>query len=188
MPLLSRLAKESVELTGGDLAGACIGTSDSMTELQGIHFHRTRLKDVDLSYAELSVGFNLSYLRRVDFTHAYFDRCQMRKATLLECDFAGARLIVDLTDTLCQQCRFAAAVFYGGRIGHEYGGRRVRFVDCDFSNATFERVEFRASRFINCTLSGAHFVACDLRGVKLEGTAAPEAGQFEAMDAPAWAG
>ena len=83
--------------------------------------------------------------------------------------------------------RYRVLYSTGGKSGIEYGGRRVKFVGCDFSDATFKGVEFRASRFIDCIFYGTSFSACDFRGVKAEGGVMPNASQFEKMDVPVWA-
>lgn len=85
---------------------------------------------------------------------------------------------------MCEASHFVKAKFVAGSSGIEYGGCRVRFVDCDFTGAVFDRVEFRATKFINCTFTDAKFKKCDFRGVKFEGGILPIIAQFENMDIP----
>ena len=92
-----------------------------------------------------------------------------------------------MDDAVCEDCNFASVQFNAGTLGLEYGGRRVKFKNCNFTNAIFNRVEFRASKFINCNFENTKFINCDFRGVKLEGLNRPHSSQFEKMDIPEWA-
>ncbi|WP_295485326.1 pentapeptide repeat-containing protein [uncultured Pseudomonas sp.] len=89
-----------------------------------------------------------------------------------------------MDDAVCEVATFVRARFLGGGSGMEYGGRRVTFVGCDFTEAVFDRVEFRASTFVDCTFTGAALKRCDFRGVKFEGGILPLAHQFEFMEVP----
>lgn len=89
-----------------------------------------------------------------------------------------------MDDAVCEASHFVKAKFVAGSSGIEYGGRRVRFVDCDFTCAVFDRVEFRATKYINCTFTDAKFKKCDFRGLKFEGGILPIITQFENMDIP----
>jgi uncharacterized protein YjbI with pentapeptide repeats len=186
-PLVAELTKEGSVLDGVDLAGASVGLEGPIAELWNINFYRAHITNTDMRYAQFSCSLSESIIDKTLFSEAEFDRCLIRKAQLTECDFARARLIVNLDDTTFERCNFSSARFSGGKLGIEYGGRRVKFVGCDFCGAIFKRVEFRASRFIDCIFEGASFSACDLRGVKVEGGVIPYASQFEKMDVPGWA-
>ncbi|WP_375377911.1 pentapeptide repeat-containing protein [Paenibacillus sp. MZ04-78.2] len=73
-----------------------------------------------------------------------------------------------MDDTRYHHCRFTGTQF----IGHgwlEFGGRRVKFYNCNFTNATFRRVELRAARFYDCIFDNTTFIKCELSGTKAEG-------------------
>ncbi len=186
MPLLAAMASSSINLTGVDIAGISVGQGP-IQQLWETNLYRAKFEDVDMAYAELACSMNEIYLKRVRLVGAELDRCLIRKAQLQSCNFEGAKLIVNLDDSVCGGCNFVRASFLGGKAGAEYGGRRVRFLDCDFTGTVFKNIEFRASQFLNCTFDGARFVQCDLRGVKIEGGTVPSASQFEKMDTPSWA-
>lgn len=173
-------------MTKIDLAGIAVGQGP-IEQLWNVNLYQARLEDVDMSYAQLACSMNESELKHVRLAHAELDRCLVRKARLFDCDFEGAKLIVNLDDSVCERCNFARASFLGGKAGAEYGGRRVKFVACDFTGAVFKGVEFRATQFIDCSFAGAQFIQCDLRGVRVEGGSVLLASQFEKMDIPEWA-
>ena len=140
-----------------------------------------------MSYADLACSLNEVQLRQVRLAGAELDRCSLEKSQVTECDFSNAKLIVNLDDSFFEGCKFIGTAFSGGKALAEYGGRRVRFTRCDFSDALFKRVEFRATHFIDCTFDRTRVTGCDLRGAKVEGGVAPLAFQFEQMDVPSWA-
>lgn len=181
------LRKGAAVVGNVDLGGIAIGTTGPLKELAEINLYRAKLTDVDASFADLSCSMNEAVFERVRFAHAEFDRCLFGRARLIDCDFAQAKLIVNVDDSVFEQCNFSGASFLGGRNGVEYGGRRAKFIRCNFTNTTFKQVEFRATQFVDCVFDGAKFMQCDLRGVRVEGPEAPRASQFEKMDIPPWA-
>lgn len=186
-PLVSRLVSGTITLSDADIAGISIGMEGPVKELWDISLYQAKLHDVDMSYADLACSLNEAQLRQVRLAGAELDRCSMEKAQVTECDFSNAKLIVNLDDSFFEGCKFIGTPFSGGRAGVEYGGRRVRFTRCDFSDALFMRVEFRATHFIDCTFDRTQFTQCDLRGAKVEGGVPPLTSQFDKMDVPTWA-
>jgi uncharacterized protein YjbI with pentapeptide repeats len=186
MPLIAAIANGPAALAGVDLAGISVGQGP-IQQLWSVNLYQAKLEDVDMSYADLACSMNETDMKRVRLAGAELDRCLIRKARLFNCDLEGAKLIVNLDDSVCEGCSFVRASFLGGKAGAEYGGRRVKFVGCDFTGAVFKGVEFRASQFVDCNFEGARFVQCDLRGDRAEGGILPRTSQFEKMDAPAWA-
>ncbi|WP_233266587.1 pentapeptide repeat-containing protein [Pantoea ananatis] len=84
--------------------------------------------------------------------------------------FSKSKPVINVDDAVCEASHFVKAKFVAGSSGIEYGGRRVRFVDCDFTGTVFDRVEFRATKYINCTFTDAKlknvtFVELSLRVV-----------------------
>lgn len=169
-----------------DLAGIVIGPSAVMA-IKDLNFYKVNFLNVDLSHCEISGSINNAYLNNVNFFKAKLDRSTMFKAEILNCNFSYSKIIVNMDDAVCEDCNFASVQFNAGTLGLEYGGRRVKFKNCNFTNAIFNRVEFRASKFINCNFENTKFINCDFRGVKLEGLNSPHSSQFEKMDIPEWA-
>lgn len=186
-PLLSALTKGAVALVDVDMAGITIGKTGPLKELWNINLYQAKLVNADMSYADIACSLNEIALQRVILIDADLDRCLIRKAKIIECDFSASKLIVSLDDSIFEMCKFKGAAFLSGRAGAEYGGRRVKFIGCDFSGAIFKGVEFRASQFVDCLFDGAKFIECDFRGVKAKGGVLPVASQFEKMEAPTWA-
>jgi uncharacterized protein YjbI with pentapeptide repeats len=186
MPVIASITNGPAALVGVDLAGISVGQGP-VQQLWNVNLYQAKLQGVDLSFAKLACSMNETELERVRFAGAELDRCLLRKAKLLNCDFEDAKLIVNLDDSVCEGCSFIRASFLGGKAGAEYGGRRVKFIGCDFTGAVMKGIEFRASQFLDCNFEGARFVQCDLRGVRAEGGFLPMASQFEKMDVPTWA-
>ena len=92
-------------------------------------------------------------------------------------------MVINADDTVFENCSFSEAKIGIKTYGYEYGGRRTKFYNCDFTGAEFKNVEFRASRFFNCNFIGTKFISCDLRGIKFEGNE-PDKEQFEKMEIP----
>jgi uncharacterized protein YjbI with pentapeptide repeats len=184
-PFISKIMVGGAHLAGADLAGISIG-SGPVKELWNTNLYQATIDTVDLSDASISGSMNETTLRNSRFVGAHLDRCLLQKSQITDCDFSRSKLIVSLDDSTFERCSFRQSNFGTGSAG-EYGGRRVRFIGCDFGEATFHRVEFRATQFIDCNLAGARFVACDLRGAKVMGGNVPNTTQFEKMDPPDWA-
>lgn len=183
---LAGLLRVPILLSGTDLAGISIGVEGPIRDLWNLNLYQARISNSDMRFAEIACSMNESTLDYVQLAESHLDRCLFKRATIRNCDFSGARLIANLDDSVCEQCKFRHTLFSAGKTGSEYGGRRVRFIGCDFAGATFRRVEFRASQFIDCDFRDAKFIECDLRGVKVHGGFLPRPEQFEAMDVPSW--
>lgn len=181
---LSSLKEGKAEVLNADLAGVSIGVPESPADLLSANLYGAVMKNTNLSFAHLACSLSESSMEGVLLCGATLDRCLFRKAQLRDCDLSGAKLIVSLDDSVLNGCRFDHAKFLSSRSGHEFGGRRVKFVGCSFCDAQFKGVEFRASSFIDCNFHGAKFIGCDFRGVKLQGGIMPTSAQFEKMDPP----
>ena len=96
--------------------------------------------------------------------------------------FDAARLVTILRDdAVFRRCSFVQASWLG-HVTNVCGGRRTKFIECDFSRCLFKRVEFWATRFENCVFEGAKFDWCELAHNKYEG-ASPSQGQVVDIDA-----
>ena len=83
-------------------------------------------------------------------------------------------------DSVVENCNFEGSKFRGKWM-MGYGGRRVKFVNCNFNLTEFKQVEFRATEFINCSFVGAKFEKSLFCAVKFT-SGAPEEAQFEKSD------
>lgn len=185
--VLLAISHGNTTLNDVDIAGIAIGGPGQVKDLWNANLYRAKLSDVDLSFAKLACSMNEAQLSRVNLSGARMDRCLIRKSVLSACDFTTANVVANLDDTVFESCKFNDTRFSGGKSGAEYGGRRTKFLGCDFSGAEFNCVEFRASQFIDCFFEGAKFVGCDLRGAKATGGVLPATFQFQKMDVPSWA-
>jgi uncharacterized protein YjbI with pentapeptide repeats len=185
--IIDSIVAGRAEINDADLSGISIGVEGPVRSLWGTNLYRCRLKEVDMSHSEISGSINEAELTNVSFQFAELDRCSISKSVVFACDFTSAKLCVRLDDSNVEGCSFNDCLLKGGRLGHEYGGRRVTFLNCNFTGASFRSVEFRASRFIDCVLTGTSFNGCDLRGVKFQGGIAPHRDSFRNMEVPGWA-
>ncbi|MCW0367158.1 hypothetical protein NB699_002141 [Xanthomonas sacchari] len=167
-----------------DLSGITIGPFAILEQLKTANLFESRISNTDLSYSKISGSANDSSFMNVSFESASLNGALLCRSEIKNCNFSKSKLAINMDDAICEKTDFVKARFAGGSCGVEYGGRRVKFMDCDFTGAVFERVEFRASTFINCIFADAKFKKCDLRGARFEAGVLPLAAQFEDMDIP----
>lgn len=174
--------KNVTDLKDIDLAGIHLGNKIKLLEHSSLS--KSKLYNVNLSYSFIDVDAHESVWELSNFTKAKLNRSVLSKSIIKQCNFQEAKLVFKADDTVFEDCSFVGAKIGIGTYGYEYGGRRTKFYNCDFTDAQFVRVEFRASRFYNCTFTNTAFVACDFRGVKVEGCILPKLFQFSDMDIP----
>lgn len=184
---IDSICSNRADIEGADLSGIKIGSDAFIESLKSKSLYQARVVNSDFSYSKISGSVSNAFFCDVNLSHSVMDRCVMVESNFVGCDFTHVKLVAKLNDSVFERVNFSSSKISGGTLGLEYGGRRVKFIDCDFTGAVFNRVEFRASRFVNCIFSGTKFVNCDFRGVKTEGGVMPAASQFEKMDIPDWA-
>ena len=180
---LKLLTQKGTELKGIDLSGIIISSNSPIKQLQNAHLYLSKLNDVNMSHSFISCFADISSWNHVDFSNTKFDRCTMCKSTVTGCIFIKSKLVINADDAIFCDCNFTDAKIGIGTFGYEYGGRRTKFINCDFTGAIFKHVEFRASKFTNCIFTGARFISCDLRGIQFEGNE-PTIEQYERMKIP----
>ncbi len=174
--------KNVTDLRDVDLAGIHLEIDSKL--LGHPSLDHSKLNNVDLSYSIIEVATFESEWILVNFTKSKFDRSLLDKSIIKQCSFAEAKLVFKANDAVFEDCSFVGAKLGIGTYGYEYGGRRTKFYNCDFTDAVFKNVEFRASKFTNCNFTNTTFIACDFRGVKMDGSILPKLSQFTAMDVP----
>lgn len=184
---IDSIVSNRASIEHADLSGISIGPDALLNELKNKSLYRAIVKDSNLSHARISGSMSNSLFVRVDLTKSNLDGCVLLESHIVDCNLSESKLILKMDDTICENSNFSGARIGSGSSGVEYGGRRVKFINCNFTDVIFNRVELRASKFINCNFNGAKFINCDLRGVKVEGGTMPLISQFEKMDPPTWA-
>ncbi len=174
--------KNVTDLRDVDLAGIHLGNKIKLLEHSSLS--NSKLYNVNLSYSVIDVNAHGSVWELSDFTKTKLNRTGLNKTIIKQCNFQEAKLIFNADDAVFEDCSFVGAKIGIGTYGHEYGGRRTKFYNCDFTDAQFARVEFRASKFYNCNFTNTTFIKCDFRGVKMEGCILPKLSQFTDMDIP----
>ena len=174
--------KNVTDLKDIDLAGIHLGNKIKLLEHSSLS--KSKLYNVNLSYSFIDVDAHESVWELSNFTKAKLNRSVLSKSIIKQCNFQEAKMVIKADGTVFEDCSFVGAKIGIGTYGYEYGGRRTKFYNCDFTDAQFVRVEFRASRFSNCNFTNTAFVACDFRGVKMEGCILPKLSQFSDMDIP----
>lgn len=165
-----------------DLGGITVGLEGPVKYLWDQSFMRKKISNVDLSSGRFSAGFNLSQLSDLTFKNAFFDNCAMDKSVITNCIFDNADVRgISCDDSVFQKCSFRSTKIRSGIPLGGWGGKRVRFEDCDFTDTTFRSVLFRASVFQGCVFENTHFHNCDMRGAKFfEGV--PDLNKFSACE------
>lgn len=181
--VLKLLMQKGAEIKDIDLSGIIIATNSPIKQLQNAHLYQSKLSNVNMSHSLISCFTDVSIWDSVDFSETKFDRCTMCKSNITKCNFNKSKFVVNSDDTIFSDCNFTRAKIGIGTYGYEYGGRRTKFYNCDFTGAEFKNVEFRASKFFNCNFTDAKFISCDFRGVKFEGNS-PLREQFFKMEIP----
>jgi len=181
--VINQLTEKGAQINNADLSGIEIDNKSPVEQLRKSYLFESKLLNVDLSYSTISGSANQSDWRKVILKKAKLDRCSINKSQIKECNFQEAKLVINADSTVFEDCSFIKTKFGIGTYGYEYGGRRTKFYNCDFTDAVFRNQEFRASKFYNCNFTGTRFINCDLRGIKIEGNK-PKDEQFEKMEVP----
>ncbi len=163
-----------------DFKGISIGQNNSHPSLGSFSFAKCDLARCDFERASIASHFDGSKVSQVSFTRAKLIDCQMKRAIFKNCQFESARLAISCNDAAFRSCNFRDASWLGS-FSRSCGGRRVSFVECDFSGCSFKQIEFRATRFENCIFDGASFVWCELAHVKYQGNS-PAQSQIKEVD------
>ncbi len=168
-PVLNSIFVEKTLVKNADLRGIPIGVDDSPEPLAHASFIRVALDGADASESSLSCSFHEGSLRNVRFSRARFDTCIFGKASFDKCIFDSS--FIDspfLADATFQHCSFIGAKITARGL-QEYGGRRVVFEHCDFSQAVLQNLQLRACAFRECVFHAIQIRNCLLVGVKFEG-------------------
>ncbi|MDQ2827339.1 MAG: hypothetical protein M3Y04_10345 [Actinomycetota bacterium] len=202
------LAEEVVArlLAGRPLDDLELGELEGRVDLRGLPFPQPqrlrRFEEEGWFIEELSdrLCFKGARLVRLDLSGAMLDTVRMRDTLVEDCRFDGARCQrLGLVRTDMIDCSFAGADLRQAALGAWVEGgnvfRRVSFagadfrvgscpaaafVDCDFSKARIEKVDFQSSSFLRCRFAG------DLREVMFYDhgfkTGKPDANPMEDVD------
>lgn len=135
-----------------------------------VHFEECQLKQVDLSYSQLS-NLELLDVRCTDcnIANAQWSPAILQRVELLGCQITGLACIeAEIQDTHFKDCNGKFAQFRFSSFKH------VCFENCDFSDADFQGADLTGATFINCNLkhvemSGAKLAGVDLRSSQLDG-------------------
>ncbi len=139
-----------------------IGLDGAPSALRFADFIGAHLANLQFKHSKFSTNFTEGMFQNIEFTNCTFDRVLMIKSRWQKCSFINCGMIAEMTDAQFEDCSFTGTHFKG--IGKTYGGRRSRFLRCDFSDCVFHQVQFLAGRLVNCNLSRLRIVKSDLRG------------------------
>jgi uncharacterized protein YjbI with pentapeptide repeats len=141
---------------------------DGFTEsCENSNFSKKSLVNVVFEKSQFSWSLRDSEFDKVDFIHCHFDRAWMTRTKWRDCRFDESTITPEVTDAVFERCSFRNLRFKGVR--QEYGGRRARFVNCDFTGSKFLSAKLLACRFIDCVMDQCEFIKCDLRGTIING-------------------
>ncbi|MFA7096989.1 MAG: pentapeptide repeat-containing protein [Gammaproteobacteria bacterium] len=149
-----------------DLRGIRVGAEAVLPYLRDKDFSHAQLTGIDLSYAQLTTSFDDGDFRRIRFAKAHFTGCTLSRARFSDCAFDAAILNIEGTETTFERCSFSDARFMPEPHAASRGGPHLVFRSCDFSRATFVEFELIAARFIDCNFTDAVFDRCNLQDTK----------------------
>lgn len=181
--IIEELSQNPVDIKDKNLSGIALDKNSPVEQLRTARLAGSTLYNVNLSHSLISCYAHDANWEKVNFEKSKFDRCYMEKSQIKNCNFQEAKLIINADSTVFEDCSFIKTKFGIGTYGYEYGGRRTKFYNCDFTDAVFRNQEFRASQFFNCNFTRTRFINCDLRGIKIEGEKLKDE-QFEKMEIP----
>jgi len=144
-----------------------VGLDGAAPDCASADFIKKKMVAVRFERSQFSWKMTGSEFERVDFIGCDFDRVLMMKSRWRHCSFERSTLIPDFSDAIFEDCNFAGARLRG--LGQGYGGRRTRFIRCDFTACQLDRLQILAGRFEDCRLDGLQIVKCDLRGTLTNG-------------------
>jgi uncharacterized protein YjbI with pentapeptide repeats len=147
---------------------AIVGLDGAAEALLFANLLGAQLSNLEFDRCKFSMSTNGGTFRDVSFLRCHFDRIPMRHTLWQRCSFAGSVMVPDMTDAVFEDCNFAGAKLRG--IAGQYGGRRTRFVRCDFRDCVFDHVQFLAGRLVDCDVSTLRIIKSDLRGTSHNGT------------------
>ena len=161
-----------------DLSGIEVGPNAPIDLLRKKYLHSCTLQNVDLSHTKICGSMSESRLEQVKFEKAALEQVTLYHSQIRHCEFKQTKVVANFDDAVFEDCHFDQAKFTAGRLGLEYGGRRVRFEHCHFQQCLFRGVELRAVKFINCHFENTEWHRCLLQGVRFEGGTPPKSMQF----------
>lgn len=167
MPVLSAVFDVGRFRGPADLRGLIVGLDGAPSFLNFKGLIRADLTDIDFSFSKMAVNFTEGTFLRLNFTQAKFDRALMSKASWNGSIFDSANICIDADDAVFVGCSFRKTKIRG--VAWQYGGRRTRFVKCDFTGASFIKTKFLACRFDECILDDVDFGDSDFRGAQING-------------------
>lgn len=166
-----------------DLRGMTDDTlfSPELEEFKWSSFGDMHLAHVDLSFSVHSTNFCRGEYINVDLSHSEIDG-SMAGSVFVDCSFVRSRFPNPHLSDRSNRSRFERCDFRDirsrGRLLMSDGAERATFIECDFSNAVFARLEFRGCKFQDCAFNGANFRRCTIFGNEFIGTA-PTSEQFD---------
>lgn len=144
-----------------------VGLDGAPEELWWVDFINAEISNVEFENSKFSIRANSSKFQDVSFINCDFDRIELSKSYFKNCSFAGSKMVPSMNDAVFEDCNFSKAKLRG--LNNGYGGRRTRFVRCDFRDCVFDRIQFLAGRLIDCDISTLKIKQSDLRGTSHNG-------------------
>ena len=147
---------------------AVVGLYGAPAELTFANLINAHLANLEFDRSKFSLSVSGGTFRDLSFLKCHFDRVNMRQSLWQHCSFAGTVMVPDMTDAVFEDCSFVGAKIRG--IAYKYGGRRTKFIRCDFRDCVFDHVQILAGRLIECDVSTLRIIKSDLRGTFHDGT------------------
>lgn len=162
-PLLAALLDARRLVGPADLCGFPMISTLTPAEYQWKDLIGVFIKQIDMASCVITCAMGGAELVDVCLSNSQFRNCSMQRMKANRCSFAGAAIVNPwMEDARFEACSFTEAKLAGNLsdVGPHDCGRRVSFIDCDFSRAHFKRIGFAGATFINCRFTETMFESC----------------------------
>ena len=164
-----------------DMRGIILGNEGPVRSFWYADLADCSLANIDFSYGIFEGNWQDAVIESCKFAEAKIEACRMFSAKVTDSCFMKTKFKdVSMDDGVFTRCDFGNAIFRG-KLMMGYGGRRAKFIECNFEGTAFSNIEFRACQFVNCIFSDAKWDKCVFGGVKYFGNA-PNVNQFSNCD------
>lgn len=124
---------------------------DDGCHLETVDFQKSKLKNLDLSYLDLSnFNFSQSFFKNINFSNCILNKSSFEKATLQSCNFSGIQMkrYGSLFHIKAKDCDFSNAILNGYL-------KWMEVENCNFSHTLFSGL-----------LTGVDFSSCKMNNYK----------------------
>lgn len=130
------------------------------------NLYSAELKNIDFSFGNGAISISDCQINNFSFQDFKFDRSShIYKSNIKNSTFSESKLILIISDTTFENCDFSRSKFIGGF--NEYGFKRSKFINCNFTSALWKNTYIRACSFIDCNFENFKITNSFIVGFKV---------------------